>query len=499
MRVLPAALIGLLLWPLPLRADPPAVDGPPGVEVDPETPGAEPDGMLAKPDPWWAAFKSGMTVDENGRGSGETGGPDPFVPETGGPDPIVPETGGPDPFIQKVEQLAQKPGSEPGLNGLANKVEAYLQKKSQTDGAAPPDPAMMKLLQKMDERLRKLNELAKQKSPNDPNVLSRSARQNLRDGAYEAALRDAKNALLKGAKDAGTYAAYGAASLRLGDQVTASHAASLALQADPANADALALARLAHGPLNLSGITDAQRTAQKGPPRAQDDAGPSPALRDAPASMPSAASQGARAAAQGTSAYAARDFASAYTLASEATALEPGNVQAWNIRAFAGLRLRRYADAETDATTALALSPGNPQSLQARSWARARQKKYLAALADANAALERDPYNGYHYQNRAYAQAGTGDKAGALESLRKSAEQDPQFVSRFETALQSAQDSDLLFLFDEKTLNPAWTRPKGRDWRAVKRRAVFVLGPVFLLIALWSYFTRDKDEEAAPA
>lgn len=364
------------------------------------------------------------------------------------------------------------------------------------------DPATQKRVEALEKQLAKLNELAKKRAPNDPKVLSRSANQALREGRHEDALADAKRALMLGAKDARTLSAYAAASYHLKDMATASHAAALALQADPSSKEALAVLRLAHGGMEAA-LPDSRRASR--PPAAADEAAPAPsqsAFAPARSSVQDSGAPGAReSVAGGAAAFGAGDYRSAYARGAEATAADPKSVPGWNLRAFAAVKLRRYADAEADAGSALALSPGNPQALQARSWARARQKNYRGALEDADLALERDPYNGYHYQNKAYAQAGLGDRTGALDSLRRSAEQDPHFVARFEAAAQSPKDADLLFLFDENGVGrmaPAWSA-KRSPWRSSLLRLALVAGAALVAAGAWNAFGGARREEEAAA
>lgn len=442
----------------------------------PET--TDPD-IEAKPDPWWDQFNQWVDQPE----------PGPDVEICPFPDPEI---------------LLKQPGGQKKLDRVINGLERSLSRRA-TSPPGKGDAAQTEArLKRMEAELRKLNELAKKKTPNDPKVLSRSAQQALRENRFDQARAESKAALLNGAKDAKTYSTYGTASYHLKDYATASHAASLALQADPASQEALALTRLSHE--RMGGV---QLPAAGATPKADaEDAGPSPILRDSAQAEPPAGGEPtpeerARAlTAQAGSAYSIGDYTNALALATQSTQLDPAKPQPWNLRAYAAIKLRRFPDAESAATVALGLSPGNAQSLQARSWAFSRQKKYREGLADAEQALERDPYNGFQYQNKAYAQAGLGDRRGALDSLRKSAEQDPQFSSRFEAALQAPLSSDLLFLFEgggSGRVQPPWKRAVSRPIKSVVLRALAAFGLAFLALGLWKLYTRSEDEEAAPA
>lgn len=125
----------------------------------------------------------------------------------------------------------------------------------------------------------------------------------------------------------------------------------------------------------------------------------------------------------------------AFRLATLAVEANPRDARALNVRAMAGIGLRRYADAARDAEAALALAPDSAAVRQTRVRAWIGLGRHREALAEIDAALRRDSADAYAHQNKADVLAALGDQAGALESLRRSAALDPRFEARLQRVL----------------------------------------------------------------
>ncbi|MBI5630992.1 MAG: protein kinase [Elusimicrobia bacterium] len=349
-----------------------------------------------------------------------------------------------------------------------------------------------------------VSEVEAQKKPNDPEAQRDLGLVYYWQGRFREAHRRLARAIQLGGGDAETLAAYGSAAYSLGDYEQAEEAAKLALQKDPENKTALALANLARGKVSSARLPSAMEDESSGvlwegggDPRTAAEIA-AQAGRPAPAS---GAHQSAAVTLEAASALAIKDYASAHALASKAIELNSGNAQAWNYRAIADNKLGRYGEAVYDASFSLSLVPGSAAALQTRSWAFSKQKRYQEALADANATLESEPGNGFAYQNRAFALAGLGDRAGVLESLRLSAELDARFKPRYEGASQAPDGADLLYLFDEAPASrqkpaPVPVPASSRNRRFLRLLILSVSGGILTALAFLNILSSAWRERA---
>lgn len=349
----------------------------------------------------------------------------------------------------------------------------------------------------------RMNEISKNRNPEDAKILAESAKEYLRQRMYEKAFQDAAKALENGEQGEDNLTTYGAAANQLGAYDIAAQAASAALRLNPDNKTAFAIQQLSQGRQPTVALPSALPASApiSGTFAAASGSGPSRYSSGNPlasgaeiaavisrkaAAPPSAVEKSAALTREAASALSVKDYAVAHEVATQAIDLNPRNAQAYNFRAIADNKLQRYNDAVYDASAALALAPGNSPALQSRSWAFNNQKKYREGLADANVILESEPENPYAYQNRAFALAGLGQREEMLSSLKRSAELDPRFKPRYEAALQVPENADVLFLFDDAPAAAPAPAPKpgARKKRFMMLSLTSISGGVLVALGL---------------
>ncbi len=320
-------------------------------------------------------------------------------------------------------------------------------------------------------------------NPNDSSSMMAAVGDNIMKGSMSDAMQAADRAVELGG-GAPALALRGGLELDQKQYSRAGQDAQQALQLDPANKDAAAIAHFAEG--RSDGIASdgpsAAKAGEAGPggggaggfgagsgggysgsgsmgsgaaggSAAERIGGVSGSLglsRGGPSGAALAGMSGEQARKAAQDALALGDVAGAMSYANRAIAQDPKNAGLYGIRSQIYARQRDYARAAADARLGLALAPKDPALLRALGFAQLRDKDYNGALATANMMLELNPNDPYAYALRAHAYGSLGDRDAMMADLKRAAELDPSFrdaAAQMSGQLQLPTDKDILFLF----------------------------------------------------
>ncbi|MDX6770646.1 MAG: protein kinase [Elusimicrobiota bacterium] len=320
----------------------------------------------------------------------------------------------------------------------------------------------------------------------------------LRQGRTQDALAAANKAVeLGGGSNALSLRA--AANSQLGNYQEAVDDARRALEQDPANQQAMAALKLSEGRVaGDAGAAAAQAGAGgfsgagAGRGFAGGGSGSSGLATFGAASRHPGAAAAGRFNDQARSAFAMGDYQATLDLAARSLASDPTNPMAHYLRSMALRQKGDWRGAAEAAAEGLKHAPKNSALLAAQATALNRSKQYKDALAAANLALEVNPRDPWAFANRAMALGGLGDKQGMLDNLRQAAAIDPSFQASLDSALQTPQDADMLFLF------PGESAPQKKGAAAAPGRTksfgvlagAAALGGLLLALGLLSAFIK---------
>jgi tetratricopeptide (TPR) repeat protein len=353
--------------------------------------------------------------------------------------------------------------------------------------------------------------------PSNPDSLQNAARDSLMKGDLSGALANASKAVQMGG-GAGALALRGGIELDQKQFSSALKDAQQAIQLDPENKEAQAVAHFADG--RVDGVaSDGPASAKAGDAGAGGgaggfassgsgaggSAGGAAAERLAGASGSLAISRAAQSgaglagmsgeqaqkAAQG--AFAMNDFGGAMAFVNRALAKDPKNAAALNLRSRINARQHRYAQAAADAREGLLSAPKDSALLRSLGFAQLRDKDFSGAIATANSMLELNPNDPYAYALRGHAYGSMGDRDAMMSDLKRAAELDPSFreaVAQMGGQLQLPSDKDILFLFPGEDGPMAAKAPKSAAPPAGRSRlfgllvGASVLGGLLLALGL---------------
>jgi tetratricopeptide (TPR) repeat protein len=324
--------------------------------------------------------------------------------------------------------------------------------------------------------------------PDNPKVAELDSRAAMADGDLATALAAANRAVDLGG-GAQALALRGDVNYRLNDFAAARRDAAAAIEADPANIDALSLAHAvegrdgpAQGPAPTS--AGAPAASAKAPaPTAQEIAAVLSAAKPSPTGMDSARREAQDRLDIG-------DVDAAIAASSRGLALAPEDTALLNIRAAALARSGRYDEAIADASTGLLRDPRNALLLKTRAYADLRSGHYREALADADALSALTPKDAMALALRAHAHANLGERDAYAADLLAAAALDPRYKAAADAAssLRAPDSGDVYFLFpgESPTGSAQADAPKHRH-RGVKRvvGGAAIAGGLLLLIGLW--------------
>ncbi|MBI4346352.1 MAG: protein kinase [Elusimicrobia bacterium] len=343
-----------------------------------------------------------------------------------------------------------------------------------------------------------------QRFPRDPDGHAQLGGAAFEGRDYSAAAAAYDKAIALGAREAEAYVGRGLAAERLGDYEQAQRDASAALELSPGDPNAAALlmsvrGRESRARLGLgTGDPPGARAAPEGVGRASAGgaavrdpahaASAEPETAGVSSAAPTRGSAAAAAAASGKWAREAEralqlgDLNAAFRAATRAIAINPGNADAYNLRAMARDRQGDREGSFDDATRGLELAPGNVALLNTRSWTLSGLKRFDAAFDDSVRAVGLSPDNAYARVTRARAEGALGRRTEMVESLREAARLDPRFAQTLEAALELPSDRDTELLFQGGTPGQLPKRGAGR-----LTRFLFLLGSTLvggLLVAM---------------
>lgn len=204
---------------------------------------------------------------------------------------------------------------------------------------------------------------------------------------------------------------------------------------------------------------------------------------------------------EGQAALRVGDYASGIQSLSKALELNPGNAQAYNLRAIAYNRTHQFSLALKDAIEGLKADPKNVALLLSKATALNKLHRYAEAEAAARQALELDPNNAAAYNALAEALAGQRKNSAAVAALQQAARLDPAYAAKAKEAVQLPSDSDLSFLFpDDETAQAAGSGKSKADAAGEKARQFKLIvlaslagGSALGLFLIWLFMPRIKD------
>ncbi len=334
--------------------------------------------------------------------------------------------------------------------------------------------------------------------------------------AFQSAVQDVRAMRRRGAKDyAGVSNVFfsdqvdesyshvdaGDEALEKGDNARAISEANLALQTNPANADALVLRAAAEYDQGnkMGAINDAQAALVLDPGNRQAQAilsltsgGGAP---DAAKSAMRLAESAAYAPDGAKPASARGDVADVYAGEEPTATPAVGRLLAADISVRAAeLALSDPRASQSQFGQAMALDPANRGARDWHATVANRAGDYRAALGSANLGLAADPDNALAYYNKAYALAGEGDKTGMIAALTAAAKLDPTYQPTLDQALAltDSETLDLLFGMPGNRREPPAPQPRHHAipglFFLAGLGAAFVVGAV----VLWFRPTKPK-------
>ena len=182
------------------------------------------------------------------------------------------------------------------------------------------------------------------------------------------------------------------------------------------------------------------------------------------------------------------DYAGAMAFVNRALAQDPHNPALLSQRSSIYARQHEYAKAAADAHEGLLSAPKDSALLRSLGFAQLRDKDYQGAMATANEMLELNPNDPYAYALRGHAYGSMGDRDAMMADLQRAAELDPSFgpaAAKLASQVQLPSDKDVLFLFPgeegpAKTAAPAAER--GRNFGLLVGASI--LGGLLLALGL---------------
>ena len=184
------------------------------------------------------------------------------------------------------------------------------------------------------------------------------------------------------------------------------------------------------------------------------------------------------------------DLGGAMAFVNRGLAQNPRDPALLNLRSSIYAKQHDYKSAIADAKAGLLMDPKNAALLRSLGFAQLRDRDFQGALATANEMLELNPNDPYAYALRGHAYGSLGDRDAMMADLQRAAELDPSFAAaaaQMANKLQLPEDKDILFLFPgeeaasaAKTAEPA----SGRGRRFGLLVGASALGGLLLALGL---------------
>ena len=367
-------------------------------------------------------------------------------------------------------------------------------------------------------------------NPNDAGSMLGSAFDKMFKGDTAGALEAANRAVgLGGGADA--LALRGGLELDQKQYSKALQDSQQALQLDPSNKDAAAVAHFAEGRSDGVG-SDGPASAKAGEAPAGGAGGFSGGgsglgggfsgsgfpgsgsvgktsgpgnSRGIPSGAALAGMSGVQAQKSAQDAFGMNDLNGAEAFVNRALAQDPKNPAMLNLRSAIHARRHDYAKAAEDAKAGLEISPKDPALLRSLGLAQLREKDYKGALATANEMLELDPNDASAYALRGHAYGSMGDRDAMMADLKRAAELDPSFrdaAAQMAGQVELPSDKDILFLFPGED-GPAAAKTAAPEGERSRRFGLLVgataLGGLLLALGLLSTVLAQLKEQVSSA
>lgn len=292
-------------------------------------------------------------------------------------------------------------------------------------------------------------ELSKRLSDADPknaHALTRLAWDLSDTGDLKGAVEASERAIGLSSAASSAYTVLASAKYQLRDLAGANAAANQALALDPGDKMAYGIVTLTQDRLPAAMMALDGMAAME-----LEDAGRRDAVATPPAPGAAALSRGLADSAR--AALRQKDYVRAESLATEALAADPDNVNALSRRALARMRRERLDDALADSSRALELMGNAPNHVHLTIHAQIlnRLSRSAEALPLAERALSLNPptdrSRAQALFQKAWALAGTGERKSSLKTLAQAARLYRRYVPFYQEAAAQPEDTDLTLIF----------------------------------------------------
>jgi tetratricopeptide (TPR) repeat protein/tRNA A-37 threonylcarbamoyl transferase component Bud32 len=325
--------------------------------------------------------------------------------------------------------------------------------------------------------------------PNSPTDAMTDARQRYANGNISDALADASRAVdLGGGADA--LALRGSMQYDQKNYAAAYQDASQALQLDPSNKEAAAVAHFSKALAGPAAALGPAAGASFGgnPGEAGGIAGAGRGSASALLNTSAAQLSGPELAKAAANSMRLNDLDGALALVNRGLSQDANNPALLNLRASIYARQHDYERAAADAKAGLALAPHNEALLKTLGYAQLRGKHFKEAMATSTELINLNPKDAYAFALRAHAYGSMGDRDAMMADINRAASLDPHFqatAAQMAALVQLPSDGDVLFLFPGETAAVAKTAPAAPAGRG-RRFGLLVGASAFggLLLAL---------------